>query len=59
MHEMKIDAFNSSNVENGELPKTLCPFIFPVSFHEYREQLWEKNVDGGKAFLPKSDPIKA
>lgn len=35
-HEMKIDAFNSCKVENGKLPKTLCPFIFPVSFHEYR-----------------------
>lgn len=59
MHEMKIDAFSSCNVENGELPKTLYPFIFPVSFHAYGQQLWEKNVDGGKPFLPKSDPIKA
>jgi len=36
VHEVKMDAFNPCNVGNGELPKTLCPFIFPVNFHKYR-----------------------
>lgn len=33
-HEMKIDAFNSCNDENGKLPETLCSFIFHISFQE-------------------------
>lgn len=37
-HEMKIDAFNSCNDENGKLPETPCSFIFHVSFQEYRQQ---------------------
>ena len=37
-HEMKIDAFNSCNDENGKLPETPCSFIFHVSVKEYRQQ---------------------
>lgn len=45
-HEMKIDAFNSYNDENGKPPETPCSFIFHVSFQEYRYRMLHENKMG-------------